>query len=280
MKALIDYLNSHKIFDFKFNLINSYRYEKDKLPSDETVEKLHLYLTEHNIPDLNDVYQIMFNTDLIRNDDVFVGSATKFSTMYSATTEIAHIGLHHTLIDYDMLQGLVNEIYGLDNSIESVVKAFKYYIQYEIIHPSFDGNGRIGRLIFIEWKFKLSFSSALFHLNLNQDILFKPFQIHVLYQFDVPLNSYEADKNKNIKQYYILKYKDNLLNDNLYLKWIYIILVYECLYDINHGYIGSIKKILKTKYEDLDKVNIKYPLEVVCKLIDKEEHNRFVLGLN
>jgi hypothetical protein len=260
--------NKPREFDFKFNLCSSYRYEKDKQPSTEIIDSLYKYLTEHEIPKLTEVYSIMFQSPLIRNEDVYVGRSCKYQS-YSTIVKIDHIGLDASLIEIDKLQSMVDEIYTQEVSLTNLIKAFKYYIQYELIHPSLDGNGRIGRLIFIEWRFKLSFSSALLHLGLNQDVLFKPFQVPILYENEVPLNKDEALKNKDVKRYYI---DDDKFDEKLIQKWIYQIIVYQHLYSMNHQYIGTIKKILKTKYEDLPQLKTKYDIG----WLSKDCHNLFI----
>ncbi|KAA6363768.1 MAG: hypothetical protein EZS28_040706 [Streblomastix strix] len=79
----------------------------------------------------------------------------------------ANVGIQHENIDPNELQQLVDFAYKYDKP-NKIMVLFACYLLYERIHPHEDGNGRMGRLLFLENIYQLTglyvpLSTALRH---------------------------------------------------------------------------------------------------------------------
>ncbi|KAA6382194.1 MAG: hypothetical protein EZS28_022279 [Streblomastix strix] len=115
---------------------------QDIIPN-ETVNEAVQYILDNNHPIIDELYRLLFpkRQTVFRQCNVYV-SGKNNSKIISAD----NIGIRHELIDPHYLQELVNKA----NQTDDPITKFKYYLIYQRIHPHEDGNGRIGRLLFLE----------------------------------------------------------------------------------------------------------------------------------
>ena len=177
------------------------------------------------------------------------------------------------------LQNMIDDFYNSldeDITLDDIVKGFYYYIKFELIHPFEDGNGRLGRLIFLEHPFNnnmFPFSEMLEKLSINQQsLLFKCCRL----QYDGKnKQTYSADKYLECEKRIDDKTKLNIL------KIIYKVVCYKQFYNIDKKYADRIITIMKTKTNKLYskfKENINYEncydydtiLTVICPDIHNE----------
>ncbi|KAA6364077.1 MAG: hypothetical protein EZS28_040396 [Streblomastix strix] len=136
------------------------------LPKD-TINDAIEYLKNNKMPLIDELYQTLFQRDTFRQCNVYVSDKNN-SKIISA----ANIGIQHENIEPNELQQLVNFAYEYVGE-DKIIVMFACYLLYERIHPHIDGNGRMGRLMFLENLHQLpeSFvplSSTLRHNNLEQ----------------------------------------------------------------------------------------------------------------
>ena len=177
--------------DFKKLLYHSYHYERDveKLTDDikESVYKYLKSLSFHEPPNLMKLNELLKINDGLRIIRIYV------STNYMLTNNMLdefdehfsckHIGMLpndlKTIESDNCLQNMINEFYKNlheDITLDDLMNGFYNYIKFELIHPFTDGNGRLGRLIFLEHPFGYNlfpFSEILDKLSVDQNMIFK-----------------------------------------------------------------------------------------------------------
>lgn len=261
---------------FNEELLASYLLEHEEF-NKNNIRPLYDYLVNlgtNEPPNLINVYKLMFNDVYVRKDDVVLGR--KFNK-YGVLIKAEHIGISFKDINDELfgtLQNEINEFYKrLNNKINlnTLIRAFELYIKFERIHIFKDGNGRIGRLLFLEHPFKyclFPYSKILKTLGCQKynDIIF---------------NKYNLKYEKGIIEMYdkneYLNFKIDSETEFEISKIIYKFIVYRNLMNINKKYIPCIKTILNTKIEDIyDKqINRKnwYSYSDICECIDEELHD-------
>ncbi|KAA6357297.1 MAG: hypothetical protein EZS28_047176, partial [Streblomastix strix] len=141
------------------NIMDSNCIEQDVLPKDninDAIEYLksiieNSKLNEYNeVPQIEGLYQALFKRETFRHCSVYVSDKNN-SKIISA----ANVGIQHENIDPNELQQLVDFAYEYDQS-NKIMVLFACYLLYERIHPHEDGNGRMGRLLFLENIYQLT----------------------------------------------------------------------------------------------------------------------------
>lgn len=136
-------------------LKNSIKYENDII-DEKRLSRIVSYSRSlnNNPPDLRTIFKLFKpNLDIIRTEDIFISSNLNFNRNFNVNL----VGMNWKDIDLNKIQEIINKYYENLN----LEDGFKNYIMFELIHPFLDGNGRIGRFIFLEHPLKLYFSNCL-----------------------------------------------------------------------------------------------------------------------
>lgn len=238
IEKLSDLCNS---FQYYFN--NSNILEHDSISKDEII-KIQNYLlfmrqkselTQHqknhtfsegkatlNIPNIEELYKLMFkNKEVFRkNTDDYNGFIGVLKHNNSKELSFYNIGIDPQYIESEKLQEMVNYIYTYKNNeyvyLHEII-SFICYLLYERIHPHPDGNGRIGRLLFIENVFNLEY----FPLSkiLNSNIYCKEIMTEIFNQISFPFK-YIKNKRTNFSYKDVLSkinYKNKDEYNNIYI---------------------------------------------------------------
>ncbi|KAA6391974.1 MAG: hypothetical protein EZS28_012500 [Streblomastix strix] len=211
------------------NIMDSNCIEQDILPKDNINDAIE-YLKNNEVPQIDELYQALFKRETFRHCSVYVSDKNN-SKIISA----ANVGIQHENINPNELQELVDFAYEYDQPSKIMV-LFACYLLYERIHPHEDGNGRMGRLLFLENMYQLTdsfvpLSTALRYNNQMKQLMNEIFKsisfgeimkkrqiksgdaaIYRVEIQDIDLNRfYEIinDNQRTKQQYYTLDLDDN-----------------------------------------------------------------------
>ena len=173
------------------------------------VQRVKQYMKENRVPQIIELYEILFpSVNPIRNEFVGVYKGKKGVN----GEEYYNVGMKPSQLDLIELQKLVKWFYELNNDKEFLpieVIGYICYLLYERIHPHLDGNGRMGRLLFIENYFVHYPLSELIHKM-------KPNIVDGIFRF---VNFPAIIYNGNIVQYKTPdEYHEICINDELLRK--------------------------------------------------------------
>lgn len=235
--------------DFFNDINNSFEYESEQPLSCEETEKIFQYLNSVDIPNIKTLFELL-NTNENFERKSFVGIYPKY--IGSDKLKWQHVGIQHNYLKYDKLQDLVNWFYKsyvlYNSNIETVSKecykmiyGFILYLIYGKIHPHMDGNGRIGRLLFIENpSFNIYFPISTL---LNKSLCEK--NIERLYkEFNIPYKCFVNKENEYINfpshHKYLNYYITEKITDNI-MKCLIYSLVYKYLFKETNNHELCIK---------------------------------------
>ncbi|KAA6355840.1 MAG: hypothetical protein EZS28_048633, partial [Streblomastix strix] len=131
------------------NIMDSNCIEQDILPKDNINDAIE-YLKNRKVPQIDELYQALFKRETYRHCSVYVSDKNNLKIISAA-----NVGIQHEKTDPNELQQLVDFAYEYDQS-NKIMILFACYLLYERIHPHEDGNGRMGRLLFLENIYQLS----------------------------------------------------------------------------------------------------------------------------
>lgn len=114
-------------------------------------------ITEDNIFKL---YKMTIGDFLDDENKLENGNFYRHDSVFVASTKIEHSGLQHTLLP-EYMKKFVAYINADDNS-NDLIKACIIHFYFAYLHPYFDGNGRMSRLLHMWFLVQKGFSSTLF----------------------------------------------------------------------------------------------------------------------
>ena len=115
-------------------------------------------ITEHNIGKL---YTLAIGNHLTNEDDKLrPGQLYRHDRVYIVGLKIEHAGLDHNKLPQYMAK-LIDFI-SADHGANDLIKAAIIHFYFAYIHPYFDGNGRMARLLHLWYLVQRGYSSAMF----------------------------------------------------------------------------------------------------------------------
>ena len=205
------FVDDYNLHIFEQLLINSSRFEGCNIKK-KNIIAVKDYLSNVKVPNIFVLYMKLFNTSkCFRNsndkDCGFVGVFKRATDEYE---EFYSIGLNPDYICD--LQELVNWYYNLDcdNHLYKII-GFACYLLYEKIHPHYDGNGRMGRLLFLENVYNKCYvpiSHKLRKYRKLHDNLFPESVIRIYNNQDIN----EIYDKQDVTSYFNITVDDNLLH--------------------------------------------------------------------
>lgn len=114
-------------------------------------------ITEENLYRL---YMMTVGDFLTGDDRLKDGCFYRHDTVYVVGSQVEHIGLDYRKVP-EYMQSLIKFI-NTDDDVNDLIKAAIIHFYLAYIHPYFDGNGRIARLLHLWFLVQKSYQSALF----------------------------------------------------------------------------------------------------------------------
>ena len=196
-------VESQNLHDFKELLKKSSQFEGCNIKY-RKLENIENYMKSNKVPNIEKLYLLLMNNKCYRdiNDEEYgfigVGNGLKF----------CHVGLRPDKLPN--LQKLVDWYYNLDveSSLYKII-GIGCYLIYENIHPHYDGNGRMGRLLFLENTFNKCYLPISHNLKRKgQDGLFINRDYNIWFENEI-LKIYKQQK---ISDFLTVTINDKILN--------------------------------------------------------------------
>ncbi len=246
---------------FNHYLIKSTELERDIIRT-EVIHDVSEYLEHERYPNIEVLYnKLLPNRNCFRSHtdkyEGFVGVGKSRKRRYE---DFHNVGMKASEIEPDVLQKFVNEYYNyeFETEFDEVITGFVCYLLYERVHPHHDGNGRMGRLLFIENTYCKEYyplSKMLTLLKVDMNDIFKHSNFPGRVYHDDISNFHFRDRD----EYYNIVVNDELLTK--IVKCICLCQEMKYLYDsfdetfdnnhqCKHKKEHIISKILRRKIDD------------------------------
>ena len=123
----------------------------------EYIAKPTNYISEDNISAL---YEMAIGQYLSGDDKLNPGEFYRYDTVFVMGQNVEHVGLNYKKLP-DYMKRLVEFIKD-DSPMNDLLKAAAVHFYFAYLHPYFDGNGRMARLMHMWYLRQQGYSSALF----------------------------------------------------------------------------------------------------------------------
>lgn len=163
-------ISSSAIENIDFNRESVRKILKGLAPKDEEENRIlgikngleFIANTDNKITELNiyQLYMMAIGNFLSDDNKLKEGNYYRHDSVYIVSNRIEHIGLDYKKIP-DFMKSLVDFINTEDN-INDLIKAIIIHFYIAYIHPYFDGNGRMARLIHLWFLIQKGYQSTLF----------------------------------------------------------------------------------------------------------------------
>ncbi len=113
-----------------------------------------------NEENLYKLYMMTVGDFLTGDDKLAEGNMYRHDTVYVVSDHIEHSGLDHKKVP-DFMKALIAFV-NVEDDINDLIKAAIIHFYIAFVHPYFDGNGRMARLIHLWFLIQKGYQSALF----------------------------------------------------------------------------------------------------------------------
>ncbi|CAL6094545.1 Conserved_hypothetical protein [Hexamita inflata] len=198
-------------------------------------QKIDQYLFVNEIPNVDSLHNLIEPTcEFIRKSDVFIGLRQSYINF-----SCQHCGLNPEHLQELQIQNLVNWFYKNQINLCPII-SFICYLLYCRIHPSLDGNGRMGRLLFLENLNLERYYPISFIIDILRDGSLQ--QLYNQSNFKLIKQNEHNIQYPLANEYYIIKLDKN------YVKLIIKILLQSKLYTYLSSQIKQESKIFIRKF--------------------------------
>ena len=191
-------------------------YERS-IVKDNVIEEVCTYMKNTKIPIIEELYDIIFTGKNCyrQSTDPYGGFVGVKKGKSIKLDEYYNIGMNASSLNPKIMQELVNEFYEgrFYQNVNQEIVSMLCYLFYERIHPHHDGNGRMGRILFLENTFRnISFPISFILTKLRMPELMQNIFNEInfggkqKYIGDIP-------KSREDKEYYTLHVTDSLLKN-------------------------------------------------------------------
>lgn len=135
--------NENKIYGLKLGL--------------DFISDLSNKINEHNLYKL---YTITIGNYLSEQDKLLEGEKYRHDSVYVMSDKVEHQGL-----DFKMLSSYINNLINFINkedNIDQLIKSIIIHYYFAYLHPYFDGNGRMARLLQLWYLVQSGYTSSMF----------------------------------------------------------------------------------------------------------------------
>ena len=134
-------------------------------------------ITEENLYQL---FMLAIGDFLDDEDRLMPGHKYRHDTVYVVGQNIEHQGIsYHLLPEY--IVNMINYIH-IDDGLDQIMKSIIIHYYFAYLHPYFDGNGRMARLLQLWYLAQIGYTSSLFipfsaYINESKGLYYKAFTL-------------------------------------------------------------------------------------------------------
>ena len=134
-------------------------------------------ITEENLYQL---FMLAVGDFLDETDRLKPGHKYRHDTVYVVGQNIEHQGISYQLLP-EYIVNMIEHIH-LDDGLDQVIKSIIIHYYFAYLHPYFDGNGRMARLLQLWYLVQIGYTSSLFipfsaYINESKGLYYKAFTL-------------------------------------------------------------------------------------------------------